>query len=193
MCKRKQTDTQQESIIYCVIYFLYFFFLSGAACFFVKHVQTGLCIHVTSVLQTNETWGSLTFVELSNNCLDPAAQFRFLDNSAMFNLDRKGCFEGTVRSDFGYYLPMLYLLLTPDPSDNCRDKDHAITQTPWGGLSVFYFTGKQTWCAVPKTYQQLATNQGIDPYIALTTNCNDAEDKRFNFGKLFLFVCSYFV
>ena len=176
---------------YLLRYFILFiFFVSGAVCFFVKHVQTGMCIHVTSVLQTNETWGSLTFVELSNNCLDRASQFRFLDNSAMFNLERKGCFEGTVRSDFGYYLPMLYLLLTSDPSDNCRDKDHAITQTSWGGLFVFYFIDKVMRCAVPGKDDQLATNPGIDPYIALTTNCNDAEDKRFNFGKLFLFVCS---
>ena len=156
-----------------------------------KHVQSGLCINDTRILQAYGTWGNFSFVALSNNCLDPAAQFRFLDNSAMFNLKRKGCFEGASRGGIGYSLPMLYLVVATDTSLNCRDKDHAITQTPWGGLSVYYFTGKrQTRCAVPKTYQQLARNQGIDPYIALTTDCNDAEDKRFNFGKLFLFVCS---
>jgi hypothetical protein len=189
--KRKHTDAQQESIIYFVIYFC--FFVSGAACFFVKHVQSGMCIHVTSVLQVNSGWGSLTFVELSNNCLDPASQSRFLDNSAMFNLKRKGCFEGQARGGNGYNLPMLYLLVATNPSGNCRDRDHAITQTSWGGLSVYYFTGKQKRCAVPRTYQQLATNQGIDPYISLEADCNDAEDKRFNFGKLFLFVCNSFV
>jgi hypothetical protein len=155
----------------------------------VKHVQTGMCIHVTSVLQTNETWGNLTFVELSNNCLDPAAQSRFLDNSAMFNLKRKSCFEGAARDHTGYLLPMLYFLVATDPSANCRDRDHAITQTSWGGLSVYYLPGKRTRCAVPKTDVRLA-NQGIDTYIALTTDCYDAENKRFNFGKLFLFVCS---
>jgi hypothetical protein len=41
-----------------------------------------------------------------------------------------------------------------------------------------------------KQDDRLATNPGIDAYIGLTTNCNDAEDKRSNFGKLFLFVCS---
>ena len=45
-----------------------------------------MCINDTSVLETDASWGNLTFVELSNNCLDPAAQSRFLDNSAMFNL-----------------------------------------------------------------------------------------------------------
>ena len=139
-----------------------------------KHVQTGMCIHVTSALQTNETWGSLTFVELSNNCLDPAAQFRFLDNSAMFNLKRKGCFEGQARGGNGYNLPMLYLLVATNPSGNCRDRDHAITQTSWGGLSVYEVDSGQMRCAVPKT----------NTYIGLTT-CIDTENKRFNFGKLF--------
>jgi hypothetical protein len=169
-------------------------FVSGAACFFVKHVQTGMCINDTSVIQADQAWGSLTFVELSNNCLDPAAQSRFLDNSAMFNLKRKGCFEATFRSDAGYNLDMLYMLLATNPSYNCIQK-HAINQTSWGGLSVYYsgFPGKplapakpfETWCAVPKTDTRIK-NQGIDPYIRLTTDCNDAEDKRFNFGKLFL-------
>ena len=154
-------------------------------------MQSGMCINDTRIIQTDQYWGNLTFVELCNNCLDPAAQFRFLDNTAMFNLKRKGCFEGTSRlSAPGYNIPMLYLLLTANPSLNCRDKEHAITQTSWGGLSVYYIPDKRTRCAVPKTDDGLATNLGIDPYIGLTTNCNDAEDKRFNFGKLFLFLCS---
>jgi hypothetical protein len=170
--------------------FIFLCFVSGAACFFVKHVQTGMCIHETEVIQDTYSWGILFFVELSNNCLDPAAQSRFLDNSAMFNLKRKSCFEGTAKGGIGYLLPMLYMLLATNPSGNCRDRDHAITQTSWGGLSVFYFPTKLKRCAVPGNYDVLAANQGIDPYIALTTNCNDAENKRFNFGKLFLFVCS---
>jgi hypothetical protein len=166
-----------------VTFELFFPISPGVSCFFVKHVQTGMCINDTRIIHTGESWGNLTLVELSNNCLDPAAQFRFLANSAMFNLERKGCFEGTARdARLGYQLPMLYLLLATNPSQNCRDRDHAITQTPWGGLSVYYIHEKGTRCAVPKTDKALA-DAGIDPYIGLTTNCNDAEDKRFNFGK----------
>ena len=154
--------------------FLFLCFVSGAACFFVKHVQTGMCINVTSVPQVTAPWGKLFDVELSNNCLDPAAQSRFLDNSAMFNLERKGCFEGKSS--------VLYFLLATDTSLNCRDRDHAITQTSWGGLSVYEVDSGQTRCAVPKT----------NTYIGLTT-CSDAEDKRFNFGNLFLFVCSMYL
>jgi hypothetical protein len=122
-------------------------------------------------------------VELSNNCLDPAAQSRFRDNSAMFNLKEKGCFEGAHRGGNGYNLPALYLLVATNPASNCRDTDHAITQVSWGGLSVYYPQGKQARCAVPKTNAGLATNQGIDTYIGLTESCDKAADKRFNFGK----------
>ena len=68
----------------------------------------------------------------------------------------------------------------------------AITQTSWGGLSVYYGRSRtssfQTRCAVPKTHESLAKYRGIDPYIELTTNCNDGEDKRFNFGKFLVHV-----
>ena len=170
--KRKHADTHATGVHYLLRYlFLFLCFVSGAACFFVKHVQTGMCIYATSKIQVDAIWGKLFAVELSNNCLDPAAQFRFLDNSAMFNLERKSCFEGKSS--------VLYFLLAIDPAGNCRDRDHAIAQTSWGGLSVYEVDSGQTPCAVPTT----------NTYIGLTT-CSDAEDKRFNFGKLFLFVCS---
>jgi hypothetical protein len=123
-----------------------------------------MCIQVTSVPHVTASWGQLFGVELSNNCLDPAIQFRFLDNSAMFNLERKSCFEGKN--------PLLYFLLATISSSNCRDRDHAITQTSWGGLFVYDVQRKQTRCAVPKT----------NTLIELTT-CSEAENKRFNFGK----------
>ena len=120
------TQTRNRSPLFTSLFiFLFLCFVSGAACFFVKHVQTGMCINDTRILQTDQSWGNLSYVELSNNCLDPAAQFRFLDNSAMFNLKRKGCFEGTARRVSASLLPMLYLLLATNPSGNCR-QDHAI-------------------------------------------------------------------
>ena len=82
----------------------------------------------------------------------------------MFSLKRKGCFEGTARRVSASLLPMLYLLLATNPSGNCR-QDHAINQTSWGGLSVYYIPDKGTRCAVPGKDDRLATNQGIDPYM----------------------------
>ena len=177
-------------------YFLYivvFFIFSGIVGFFVKHVQTGMCIIDTRILQSDGAWGNVSFVELSSNCLDPAAQFRFRDNGAMLNLKRPGCLYPTYKSsNGGYWLDMFYLYVNSKGLDTeaCRERvdrntDPAINQTSWGGLSVKYKgyrkTTVQTWCAVSKRDSRLQ----IDPYIGLTTNCNDAEDKRFNFGTLF--------
>ena len=57
-----------------------------------------------------------------------------------------------------------------------------LTQTSWRGLSVIYTGSKQ--CAVPETRSPFADIPGIDLYIALA-NCNEAENKRFNFIKFF--------
>ena len=167
---------------------------SGASGFFVKHVQTGLCINDTSILQSQGSdWGNLSFLELSNDCLDPAAQFRFRDNGAMLNLKRQGCLAGLYKRGSGYFLDMFYLYVGAVSLDisACAQKPdkniyRAITQTTWGGLSVRYRRTNnnqfQTRCAVNGHYKQLAENQGINPYLKLTS-CTDASNKRFHFGK----------
>ena len=153
-----------------------------------------MCIIDTRIIQSEGTWGNLSFVELSNNCLDPAAQFRFRDNGAMLNLIRPGCLFPTYKAGLGRSLDMFYLYVSSKGLDTeaCRKRrdrntDPAITQTSWGGLFVRYTRDKrnnlETMCIVPKAYQPLANNPGIDTYIGFTRDCNDAEDKRFNFGK----------
>ena len=161
-----------------------------------KHVQTGMCINDTRIIHSSGSWGNMSFVELSNNCLDPAAQFRFRDNGAMLNLKRPGCLFPTYKTkNGGYYLDMFYLYVNSKGLDTeaCRERrdrntDPAITQTSWGGLSVRYTRDKnnplQTMCIRPQNDQRLVNNPGIDPYIGWTRDCNDAENKRFNFGKL---------
>ena len=154
-----------------------------------------MCINDTSIIQSRSpSWGKLFFLELSNNCLDPAAQFGFRDNGAMLNLKRQGCLSAHYKHSSGYYLDMFYLyvnVVSLDRSACAQRPDQkiyrAITQTTWGGLSVYYKgNGKssfQTWCAVNGHHEQLAENSGIDPYLKLTTSCTDAPDKRFHFGK----------
>ena len=161
-----------------------FTFLSAATGFFVKHVQTGMCIIDTRIIQSRGSWGNVSFVELSNNCLDPAAQFRFRDNGAMLNLKRPGCLFPTYKANSGHNIDMFYLYVHSNglDTDACaervdRNTDPAITQTSWGGLSVKYKS--KTQCAVPNTNSRLQ----IDTYIGLTTSCGDAVNRRFNFGK----------
>ena len=166
------------------------FLFSVAAGFFVKHEQTGMCINDTRIIQSEGSWGNLSYVEPSNNCLDPAAQFRFRDNGAMLNLKRPGCLNPRYRAGSGHWLDVFYLYVHSKGlnTEACRERvdrntDPAITQTSWGGLSVKYKEYRkntvQTMCAVPKTDPRLA----IDTYIGLTTSCSDAGNKRFNFGK----------
>ena len=154
-----------------------------------------MCIYDTRKLyERTGSWGNKTFVELSNNCLDPAAQFRFRDNGAMLSLKRPGCLFPSHKAGSGYDLDMFYLYVNSKGLDTeaCaervdRNSDPAITQTAWGGLSVKYTRDitkrSQTMCVVPKRNEELANNTGIDPYIGFTRDCTDAEDKRFNFGK----------
>ena len=159
-----------------------------------KHVQTGMCIIDTRIIQADGSWGNLSFVELFHNCLDPAAQFRFLGNGAMLSLIRPGCLFPTYKAGLGYNLDTFYLYVNSKGLDTeaCaqrvdRKTDPAITQTSWGGLSLRYTRDKrnnlEAMCVVPKKDQPIANNPGIDPYIGFTRDCNDAEDKRFNFGK----------
>ena len=182
-CTKTNMDVKNTSEP--VISFILSYFFSGIVGFFVKHVQTEMCIYDTEILYgKSRSWGNVSFVELSSNCLDPAAQFRFRYNGAMLNLKRPGCVFPTYRVNSGYNIDMFYLYVNSGGLDTeaCaehveRNTDPAITQTSWGSLSVKYRS--KTQCAVPKTDSRLI----IDTYIGLTTSCSDAEDKRFNFGK----------
>jgi hypothetical protein len=164
---------------------------SGTACFFVKwfhsyyygYTSIG-CLNDTGQIQSNGSWGNLSFLGFSDNsCLDPAAQFRFRDNGAMLNLKRQGCLAAFNKSGSGYDLDMFYLYVDSVSLDTaaCAQKPNesiyrAITQTPEGGLSVYY-KGKdessfQTWCALYISNSQLYNNYGINRYMGLSTRCH---------------------
>ena len=103
-----------------------------------------MCINDTSItkIEIGSSWGNLSFVELSNNCLDPAAQFRFRDNGAMLNLKRQGCLAALYKAGSGYYLDMFYIYVSDNLeleacAQNSENK-RVITQTHWGGLSLLY-------------------------------------------------------
>jgi hypothetical protein len=158
------------------------------------------CINDTGQIQSSGSWGNLSFLEISyvSNCLDPAAQFRFRDNGAMLNLKRQGCLAAFHRNGSGYDLDMFYLYVDSVSLDTaaCAQKPNesiyrAITQTPEGGLSVYY-KGKdnssfQTWCASYTSNAQLYRNYGIILYMGLSTRCHsNAYNQKFIFGKFLL-------
>ncbi|XP_028402625.1 receptor-type tyrosine-protein phosphatase F-like isoform X2 [Dendronephthya gigantea] len=147
-------------------------YLHGVACFFVKHVKTRKCIYDTEQIHDQgPLWGSLSFLELSNNCLDPAAQFRFRsDNGAMLNLKRKGCLaiydKRGIDEMFFVYVPA-----TPGAIKVSACADHrVIKQTSWGGLRGKFNSAAR--CADP------------DGYMETNKSCVDGENKRFNFGSV---------
>ena len=154
-----------------------------------------MCINDTRIIQSEDPkWGNVSFVDLSINCLDPAAQFRLRDNGAILNLKRSGCLfpiHKTIYKDTIIDMLALYVHSRGLDTEACapsptRNTDPAINQTYWGGLAVKYKAYKETtfqiWCVVPKTDSQLSI-KGIDPYIGVTKNCYDTKDKRFNFGE----------
>ena len=133
-----------------------------------KHVKTGKCVNDTAQIQSNASWGSLSYLNLSNNCLDPAAQFRFRDNATMLNLKRQGyltiCKKRALPEMFYVYVPSS----PPNITESACADHRAIKQTPWGGLSGS--NDSVTRCADPQMYIE-------------TTNCGYTENRRFNFGK----------
>jgi hypothetical protein len=158
------------------------------------------CISDTGQIQSSGSWGNLSFLGFSYNCLDPAAQFRFRDNGAMLNLKRQGCLAAFHKNVSGYNLDMFYIYVDSVSLDTaaCAQKPNesiyrAITQTPEGGLSVYY-KGKdnssfQTWCAEYAFNYQLYKNYGIYDYIGLTTPCHSNWlywRNRFIFSRCFL-------
>ena len=178
---------------------------SGAACFFVKRFSSsytarGYCFKDTGQIQSNGSWGNLSFLGFSYyNCLDPAAQFRFRDNGAMLNLKRRGCLAAFHMNGSGYDLDMFYLYVDSVSLDKaaCAQKPNegiyrAIKQTPHGRLSVFY-KGKdkssfETWCGTHTSAYEtpLYKNYRIGYAIGLTTPCERHYSTRFIFGKCLL-------
>ena len=159
---------------------------------------SGGCIKDTGQIQSNGSWGNLSFLTRSRDCLNPAAQFRFRDNGAMLNLKRQGCLAAFNKSDSGEDLAMFYLYVDSVSLDTaaCAQKSNegiyrAIRQTPEGALSVYYKGKNKSWCAesIHDHNSQLYKKYRIHYIISLTTQCHSIDrnsDGSFIFGKLLL-------
>ncbi|XP_046858365.1 uncharacterized protein LOC124451807 isoform X2 [Xenia sp. Carnegie-2017] len=166
------------------------FLLQGTAGFFLKHVETGKCIYDTKKVQSRHRPPSggertLHFLELSDNCLHPASQFKYLDNGALLKLNVTGCLQGVYKTGNGYYLDMLYIHTdTHNINDVACVSNNAVTQTSWGGLQIrFDRHGNQFRCFRPRTSKELLDNQAVDPYLKMA-GCNSAPKKQFHFGSV---------
>ena len=79
----------------------------------------------------------MPYLEISNNCLDPAAQFRFVDTGATLNLKRPGCIYPVYHKNLDLLLLWVVSVSEIEKGNFCN-QELAITQTSWGGLSVQY-------------------------------------------------------
>ncbi|XP_028412182.1 uncharacterized protein LOC114535003 isoform X2 [Dendronephthya gigantea] len=154
-----------------------------------------MCINDTGIIQSNGSWGNLSFLALSDDsCLHLTAQFRFRENGAMLNLNRQGCLAGGSLSGSGFNLDLLYLYVDSVSLDTaaCAQNPNngiyrAINQTTWGALSVYYKGyGKslfETWCASYEYNNQLHRKYGISQHVGLSTSC-DTWNQRFILGSV---------
>ncbi|XP_046858345.1 uncharacterized protein LOC124451781 [Xenia sp. Carnegie-2017] len=116
--------------------------------FFIKDVQSGKCVNDVS-------W---FFLELSWNCFDMRANFKFLQSGSIMTLNTKRC---PVRG-YGIRLSLFY----GNFDGQCRAMNN-ITQTFWGGLLF----SRYNKCIAGNTSLELVS-------------CKNEEDQRFNFGKI---------
>ena len=154
-----------------------------------KHVDIGKCIDDSGIEQSRSpSWGHMTFLEFSDNCLNKTAQFRFRDNGALLNLEADGCFAAYAKAghDPNYFrLPFMFYIYVDAVSKDrsaCAQKPkkniyRAITQTSGGALSLRV---PAQWCAFPGNRADVS-ERGIETYVGLT-RCNGAQSQSFIFG-----------
>ena len=95
----------------------------------------------------------------------------------MLNLKRPGCLH-PLPSKNPDWLALWVASVSEIKLGHSCYQELAITQTSWGGLST-----KPSRCAEPKTDQRFA-GEGINSYTGLNQDCNDNQNRRFNFGKI---------
>ncbi|XP_046857075.1 uncharacterized protein LOC124450443 isoform X2 [Xenia sp. Carnegie-2017] len=140
--------------------------------FFIKHVQSGKCIYDTgaeySRYPRNIPIHLTYYLNLTKNCFDSTAQFKFHQSGSILKLNREGCLNGErVLQDL-----LLIYEKKGDIAAPCNEAN-ALTQTFQGGI----FTADFNKCAVPPGYIKRHVYMGI-------AQCNDEEDQRFHFGSV---------
>ncbi|XP_046858346.1 uncharacterized protein LOC124451782 [Xenia sp. Carnegie-2017] len=101
--------------------------------FFIKHVQSGLCVYDYSGRSLKFSW----------DCFDMRAQFKFLQSGSILKLDSKSCISWTG---------VISELLLSNWYEGCG-AIYAITQTYWGGL----FFSRDKKCIAEHTVLKLVS------------------------------------
>ena len=146
-------------------------FFSETNGFFIKHVQSRKCIYDTGVEYSryprNNPVHLTYYLNLTKNCFDSTAQFKFHQSGSILKPNREGCLVGEI------VLQDLFLIYEKkgDITASCNAR-YALNQTLQGGI----FTSDFNKCAVPSGFIKRHVYMGM-------AKCNDEEDQRFHFGK----------
>ncbi len=108
------------------------FYFPGYFCLFLKHSSGGCLRSAPTANDLSTRWAKIWFLQLSNNCTAPEAQFRFIDKGVLQHISSSGC----ILPEDGQALPAVGKKLVVLAAKNvCVNKSkQAYTQTAYGSL-----------------------------------------------------------
>ena len=146
-----------------------YFSVSDCQSLFLRHTKSGKCITTSQELVYDCTnWAFPYFVVMTDNCLKVSAQFRYLDNELLHNIEKEGTLLSRTHRDYlGRWTVYKGVAATAISSQN--NPNNRLKQTDAG--SLFLYDRRRNVCAEPST-----------KYVLSNSNC-DTEKQKFTFGK----------
>ena len=124
-------DSMANNLWLCFLT-LFSFSLKGYLCLFLKHSSSGGCLRSASSAHLSKSWAKVWYLQLSNDCTAPEAQFRFVHQGLLQQVSSSGCVlpsDGKVSPKEGTKLVVFAA------KDVCANKsEQAYTQTDRGSL-----------------------------------------------------------
>ena len=137
---------------------------------FLRHTKSGKCIRTGKLVYNNPRHAKPYFVVMTNNCLNPRAQFRYVDNELLHNIEKGGTLVSPLPSNKLFNSSLaVYHGVSKDSLNYQKSDDHRLKQTDAG--SLFFHTMVTPVCAAPET-----------KFIKRSETC-DREGQDFTFGK----------
>ena len=140
---------------------------------FLRHRKTGKCIAAGDLVYKVEH-AKLFFSIMTENCLKPIAQFRYLESELLHNIENNGTLVSPADNAAYKHRWAIYKGIQSTGLAYQNSLIHRLKQTDAGRLLLYNM--KEPVCAEPQT-----------TYVIRNKTCN-AKIQRFTFGKLNL-VC----
>lgn len=139
---------------------------------FLRHEGTRKCIAAGELLNKNTRKKLLYFAVMTDNCLNSSAQFRYLENELLHNIEK----DGTLASPVPEYQRnhnrwVVYKGLRDNAPAYQNKAVHRLEQTDAGSLRLYSM--KKPVCAEPESGTT---------YVKRNKTCNE-DIQKFTFGK----------